>query len=133
MTMETETCCGVDLQKLAGQMRILAEPNRLRIIQLLMEGVQCNCALGDKLGMPPNLISHHLHILLDSGLIQVERAPGDARWLYYSINPGAIADWIRMCQVFFDPQRVQPRRADCGPASTSVEPAKPAAPCCEPT
>jgi ArsR family transcriptional regulator, arsenate/arsenite/antimonite-responsive transcriptional repressor len=129
--MDGETCCGVDLDKLAAHMKVLAEPNRLRIIRLLMEGVQCNCVLGDKLDMPPNLISHHLHILLESGLVRAERAPGDARWFYYSINPEAFADWIRMCQFFFDPSRIQPRQAGCGPADANGSAAE--KPCCPAT
>ena len=47
-----------DLTSLAGQLKVLAEPKRLRILHMLMEGVQCNCELGDALDMAPNLISH---------------------------------------------------------------------------
>ncbi len=104
-----------ELVELAAQFKVLAEPNRLRIVQLLMAGVQCNCVLGDKLQMPPNLISHHLHILLESGLVQVERSPRDARWLYYSINPEAVAELTRLFQAFYDPGRIQPRQPSCGP------------------
>lgn len=51
-----------------------------------MEGVQCNCELGDALQMPPNLISHHLSVLRKAGLVDVERDAVDARWTDYSIN-----------------------------------------------
>lgn len=36
-----------------------------------MEGVQCNCELGDKQQMAPNLISHHLSKLRAVGLVNV--------------------------------------------------------------
>jgi DNA-binding transcriptional ArsR family regulator len=32
---------------LADLLKVLAEPKRLLILNLLMEGVQCNCELGD--------------------------------------------------------------------------------------
>ena len=72
-----------DLSSLGGKLKALAEPKRLRILHMLMEGVQCNCELGDALDMAPNLISHHLRILREVGLVDVERDPDDARWVYY--------------------------------------------------
>ena len=57
----------INLQTLADRLKILAEPKRLLILHLLMEGVQCNCELGDALQMPPNLISHHLSVLRKAG------------------------------------------------------------------
>ena len=55
-----------------------------------MEGVQCNCELGETLHMAPNLISHHLRVLREAGLVDVERDLLDARWVYYSVNRAAL-------------------------------------------
>ena len=38
-----------NLHSLAEKLKVLAEPNRLLIFNLLMEGVQCNCELGGNL------------------------------------------------------------------------------------
>ena len=75
-----------ELQALAQRLQVLAEPTRLLIFHLLMEGVQCNCELGEALGVPPNLVSHHLRALRKAGLIEAERDGVDARWVYYSIS-----------------------------------------------
>ena len=72
-----------NLEILANQLKVLAEPKRLSIFNLLMEGVQCNCELGDHLQMAPNLISHHLSVLRQARLVDMERDPSDARWVYY--------------------------------------------------
>ena len=40
--------------------------------------------------MAPNLISHHLRVLREAGLVDVERDALDARWMYYSINRQAL-------------------------------------------
>ena len=64
----------VDIESFAQWLKIIGEPNRLRIINLLMGGVQCNCEIGDMLGMAPNLISHHLKVLREGALVNVERA-----------------------------------------------------------
>lgn len=105
----------VNLETLAERLKILAEPNRLLIFNLLMEGVQCNCELGDFLQMPPNLISHHLSKLRAAGLVDVERDAVDSRWIYYSINRTALEELNSAFGMFFDPTRIKPRRTTCGP------------------
>jgi len=109
-----------DLQILGERLKILAEPKRLLILNMLMEGVQCNCELGEALNMPPNLISHHLRILRESGLVDVERDALDARWVYYSVNRKALDELNEAFGSFFDPGRIKPRRPDCGPQGAFV-------------
>jgi ArsR family transcriptional regulator len=104
-----------NLQALAERLKVLAEPNRLLIFNLLMEGVQCNCELGDALQMAPNLVSHHLSVLRQAGLVDVERDALDARWVYYSVNRAALDELNAAFGAFFDPARIQPRRLTCGP------------------
>src|SRR5512140_286610 len=106
-----------NLEMLAERLRVLGEPKRLLLFHLLMEGVQCNCELSDALDMPPNLISHHLRVLREAGLIDVERDPVDARWLYYSVNREALDGLTSAFGAFFAPERIKPRRLTCGPQS----------------
>ena len=105
----------VNLETLANRLKVLAEPRRLLIFNLLMAGVQCNCELGDSLDMAPNLISHHLSVLRQAGLVDVERDASDSRWVYYSVNPAALNELNSSFGAFFDPARIQPRRLTCGP------------------
>jgi ArsR family transcriptional regulator, arsenate/arsenite/antimonite-responsive transcriptional repressor len=105
----------VNLELLAKRLKVLAEPKRLLIFNLLMEGVQCNCELGASLQMPPNLISHHLSKLRAVGLVEVERDVVDSRWVYYSISRAALEELSTAFGAFFDPQRIQPRQPKCGP------------------
>ena len=104
-----------NLQRLAEWLKVLAEPNRLLIFNLLVEGVQCNCELGDALQIPANLISHHLSVLRKAGLVKVERDAVDARWIYYSINRAALNELNTAFGTFFNPERLKPRRLTCGP------------------
>src|SRR5512139_776763 len=107
-----------NLQVLADRLKVIAEPKRLLILHMLIEGVQCNCELGDALQMPPNLISHHLRILRQAGLVNVERDALDARWVYYSVNRQALDEMNVVFGLFFDPRRIKPRRLTCGPQGT---------------
>ena len=112
---QSEITWPVNLEALANRLKVLAEPNRLLIFNLLMEGVQCNCELGDFLQMPPNLISHHLSRLRAAGLVDAERDPVDSRWVYYSINRAALDELNAAFGAFFDPARIKARRTICGP------------------
>ncbi|MFU8827390.1 MAG: ArsR/SmtB family transcription factor [Brevefilum sp.] len=110
MATQTET-----INEMAGLLKILSEPNRLRILEKIISGVQCNCELGSALEMAPNLISHHLSILRDADLIETERDPLDARWVYYSINVSKLEEIRTVLNLFFDPGRIKPRLLTCGP------------------
>jgi ArsR family transcriptional regulator, arsenate/arsenite/antimonite-responsive transcriptional repressor len=110
----------VDLQEVAKQLKVLAEPKRLLILHLLFEGVQCNCELGEVLEMAPNLVSHHLRILREAGLVDMERDQWDARWVYYSINLDGLNRLNHLFGAFFDPARIKPRRLTCGPQGAGM-------------
>ena len=113
----------VNMETLAERLKVLAEPKRLLIYNLLMEGVQCNCELGDFLQMPPNLISHHLSKLRAAGLVDVERDAVDSRWIYYSVNRATLEELNAAFGAFFDPTRIKPRRTTCGPKNLISIPA----------
>jgi ArsR family transcriptional regulator len=107
----------VDPQALSDRLKVLAEPKRLLILHTLMQGVQCNCELSDALGMAPNLISHHMNVLCQSGLVTAERDPLDARWIYYSVNSAAVEALTADFGGFFNTTHIQPRQSCCGPVN----------------
>jgi ArsR family transcriptional regulator len=109
-----------NLNQLAERLKALAEPKRLLILHLLMEGVHCNCELGEALDMAPNLISHHLSVLRKAGLVEVERDAFDARWIYYSLNRQALAELNAAFGSILDPAHIKPRRATCGPQGAFI-------------
>lgn len=110
-----------NLNQLASWLKVLSEPNRLLIFNLLMQGIQCNCEIGDKLEMAPNLISHHIRILRKAGLVEIERDAVDSRWIYYSINNQVLVDLTKSFSEFFNPERIQPRRPTCGPQFINIQ------------
>ncbi len=103
--------------------KALSDPNRLRIFAELMAGDTCNCELKEKLGLAPNLLSHHLKVLESAGLVSSRRDVVDGRWIYYAANREAVAQWHDWLAAFFDPSRIQTRPL-CGPEGeliTTVE------------
>ena len=106
-------CC--DLTRLAAQLDALSHPKRLAIFDMLMGGVQCNCEIHAQLGLSLSLISHHMRILEEAGLVRSQRDLNDARWIYYAIEPAALGDLHSVLDAFLDEARIQPRSPACGP------------------
>lgn len=67
----------------------LADETRLQIIERLCDGEQCVCDLSGILGTAQSLLSFHLKTLKDAGILRDRR---EGRWVYYSLNPEAIAE-----------------------------------------
>ncbi len=59
--------------RLASWFRALADPNRLRIVELLMGGERCGCEIQVALGLTQPNVSRHLGYLKNAGLIADER------------------------------------------------------------
>jgi len=72
-----------DIPLLADFLRIIAEDNRLKIICLLKNGERCVCEIQKLLALPQNLISHHLKVLKDFGLLFSRK---DGLKMYYSLS-----------------------------------------------
>ena len=102
-------------QEVSAILRALSDPTRLTILDLLMQGVQCNCVIGEQLHLPMNLVSHHIKALREVGLVTSSRDPYDARWVYCSIDEVALGRVREQIDAFFDPARIQPRLSTCGP------------------
>ena len=102
-------------ESLLAALKALSQPTRLAIFDLLMEGVQCSCEIAERLDLAPNLISYHMRALEEAGLVESVRDKDDARWIYYSLRPAALARLHKQLGALTDPARIQPRVPNCGP------------------
>lgn len=66
-----------------GVFQALADENRLRIIEVLQQGERCVCDLQSSLGLGQSLLSHHLRVLREAGLVRSRR---DGRWVHYALS-----------------------------------------------
>jgi ArsR family transcriptional regulator len=68
-------------------LRALADPQRARIVELLAGEQLCVCHLTDELDLAQPVVSHHLKVLRDAGLVEGDRF---RYWTYYRLVPGAL-------------------------------------------
>jgi ArsR family transcriptional regulator len=96
-------------------LKALADPNRLRIFNVLIQGDSCNGELNERLGLPPNLLSHHLRVLHQAGLVRSRRDAVDGRWIYYAVDRHTAQRWHTWIGELLNPARIQERQCLCGP------------------
>lgn len=63
--------------------KVLSEPIRLQILDFLSCGELCACDILKNLSISQPNLSHHMKVLIESGLVDVQKR---ATWMYYSIN-----------------------------------------------
>lgn len=68
----------------------LADPARLRMLDLLTFGDLSPTELREELGVPSNLLAHHLNVLEREGMITRGRSEGDGRRTYVRLVPDAL-------------------------------------------
>jgi ArsR family transcriptional regulator len=69
------------VELLAG-LAALADPVRLRLVGVLAGGGRCVCDLQDQVPVAPNLLSYHLRVLREAGLVTAARR---GRWVDYQL------------------------------------------------
>jgi ArsR family transcriptional regulator len=121
MMTEQKPDAGVVSDEALSCLKACADPNRLRIFALLLQGESCNAFLNEALGLAPNLLSHHLRALREAGLIRDRRDNVDARWIYYSVDEAALSRWYHWLTTFFDPAQLTTQYDVCGPEQRGRE------------
>ena len=80
------------LQRRAAKHAALSDPARLRIADLLTLGDLSPGEIHGELGLPQNLISHHLGVLEAEGIVVRSKSEGDKRRSYVHLVDGALDD-----------------------------------------
>ena len=63
--------------------KAFCDENRLTILEMLQSGEKCACVLLGKLAITQPTLSHHMKILVESGIVATRKK---GKWTYYSIN-----------------------------------------------
>jgi DNA-binding transcriptional ArsR family regulator len=97
---------------------VIANEKRLALLRVLLQRELCVCELQTTFGWSQPLISHHLGVLRNVGMVQDRR---DAQWVYYSVSPERLAE-LRQALGFLLDQRDLPPAARCGASQRCCAP-----------
>jgi ArsR family transcriptional regulator, arsenate/arsenite/antimonite-responsive transcriptional repressor / arsenate reductase (thioredoxin) len=71
-------------------LKLLADDTRWRLIKELRRSDRQAGELVTQLQLPQNLVSYHLGLLREAGLVQIRRSDADARAIYYHLDIAAL-------------------------------------------
>ncbi|MDJ0847487.1 MAG: metalloregulator ArsR/SmtB family transcription factor [Myxococcota bacterium] len=89
---------------LDGTLAALADPTRRRVVDVLRRRPRRAGELAEQLGTSAPAMSRHLRVLRQSGLVEEERAEGDARVRVYRLRPEPFRDlssWLGEVEDFW--------------------------------
>lgn len=81
------------------QMRVLAEPTRLKIMRLLCEKKHCSRSLALSLGISESAVSQHMSILRQAGLVHGKR---HGHHIHYLIKEEALRGIIGELELWLE-------------------------------
>jgi len=80
--------------ELTVRLAALADPVRVRVVGVLARGGCCVCNLQDQIPIASNLLSYHLRVLREAGLVTATRR---GRWVDYGLDGHGFATlWAEM-------------------------------------
>jgi DNA-binding transcriptional ArsR family regulator len=85
----------------------LADPTRRRVIELLGDGAHRSGELARAVGTSAPVMSRHLRVLLEAGLVADERVPGDARLRVFRLRREPVLEvqaWLDQLQAHWNEQ-----------------------------
>jgi ArsR family transcriptional regulator len=93
----------------AALLKVLGEPTRLEIVRRLAAEDLCTCHLVEDLGLAQPLVSHHLRVLRQAGLVRAEPC---GAFTYYVLERPVLAE-IADALGTLATQSARPRRRPC--------------------
>ncbi len=81
----------------AERLKALAEPTRLKILEMLANKEMCVCEIINKLHLSQPAISHHLKILRQANFIRDRK---EGKWVFYSIHK---EEYLALVQILQNP------------------------------
>jgi len=67
-------------------LQAVADPVRWAVLTMLVGAPRCVCKLQEQIPIAGNLLSYHLKVLREAGLVTTSRR---GRWVDYALAPGA--------------------------------------------
>jgi ArsR family transcriptional regulator len=95
-------CCKIKksktkLEEVVNFLKVISEENRLKILCLLQNQEKCVCDIWQCLNLPQNLVSHHLKVLKDLGLISSKKV---GLKVFYKLNQKVVKKYIKLLNKF---------------------------------
>ena len=90
------------VEGLAETFRVLGDPTRVRILDVLSSGELCVCDIASLIGISESAVSHQLRLLRGMRLVRPRRA---GRQVYYAVDDHHILELLRQAMTHVEEPR----------------------------
>lgn len=90
----------INYDELAKIFKVLNDPKRLKIINMLSTGELCACKIQEAFDVSQPTLSHHMNVLCTTGLVSSRK---EGKWMYYTLNKGKIDEVQQVIGELFIP------------------------------
>lgn len=88
----------MNYEKLSTVMKAMANPSRMKIIDLLSCGSQCACDVLVHFDFTQPTLSHHMKLLENAGIVRVRK---EGKWHYYSLEEAFVTEFMDSITLLF--------------------------------
>lgn len=74
-----------------AKLKIISDPKRMRIIELLSSGEMCACEILEHFDFTQPTLSHHMKVLEQVGFVNVVKK---GKWHYYGVNEAELTSFM---------------------------------------
>ena len=73
----------IDYEKYARIFKVMSDPKRLKIIDMLSEGELCACKILEEFHITQPTLSHDMKLMCDLGIVKARK---EGNWMQYSLD-----------------------------------------------
>ena len=73
----------IDYEKYARIFKVMSDPKRLKIIDMLSEGELCACKILEEFHITQPTLSHDMKLMCDLGIVKARK---EGKWMQYSLD-----------------------------------------------
>jgi Predicted transcriptional regulators len=88
----------MDYIKISKQVKVISDPNRMKIIDMLSCGTMCACDILDNFDFTQPSLSHHMKVLEDAMIVSVEKK---GKWHYYTLRDDFVKEFMANMEQLF--------------------------------
>ncbi len=78
-----------DITHYAKVFKAFSDESRLRILEDLRQDEKCACVLLEQLNISQSTLSHHMKILVESGIVEARK---EGKWTFYTLSEQGVTE-----------------------------------------
>lgn len=89
----------MNYEEISKVLKAMADPNRIKIIDLLSNGTLCACEVLKHFEFTQPTLSHHMKVLEKANIVSVDK---QGKWYHYTLRDEFVAEFMKNMHVLLD-------------------------------